>query len=46
MAKQINPTPVLTGKYAKAFIKDMDKNPSKKEKDRFNRMKNPQRVLF
>ena len=46
MAKLINPTPVLKGEYAKEFIKDMDKKPNKKEKDMFNRMKNPRRPMI
>lgn len=46
MINKINPTPILYGEYAKEFIKDMDKKPSKKEKDMFNRMKNPTRCLF
>lgn len=46
MSKEINPTPILYGEYAKEFIKDMDKKPSKKEKDMFNRMKNPRRPMI
>ena len=46
MMNKINLTPILYGEYGKEFIKDMDKKPSKKEKDMFNRMKNPTRCLF
>lgn len=46
MSQENNSTPILYGEYAKEFIKDMDKKPSKKEKDMFNRMKNPTRCLL
>ncbi len=45
MARQISNTPTLTGKYANEFIKDMNKAPTKKEKEMFNRMKNPKRKI-
>lgn len=43
---KINPTPVLYGKYAEEFIKDMNKKPTKKERNMYKRMINPHRCLF
>lgn len=45
MAKPINPTPVLTGKYAKQFLEDMGREPTEKEIEMGKRMLNPQRKL-